>query len=100
MRARARDPARADHLHAWTAETDHVVDGIASLNVAALRIDNDADVAAAFGGVGEQLPGDTLCDLHVDFAENEHHAGLEQCHLHRRHRLIGLYALALVLFGV
>ncbi len=36
-------------------KADHVVDGVARLHMAARRIDDDADVAVAFGGIGQQL---------------------------------------------
>ena len=45
--------------------------------MAARRIDDDADVALAFG-IGEKLGGDPLGHLHVHFAEDQHGARLEQ----------------------
>ena len=45
--------------------------------MAARRIDDDADIALAFVE-GQQLRGDPLGHLHVDFAEDQHGARLEQ----------------------
>ena len=72
-----RHPAGADHLHPVADKADHVVDGVARFDMAARRIDDDADIAFAFG-IGEKLGGDPLGHLHVDFAEDQHGARLEQ----------------------
>ena len=53
------------------------MDGVARLDMAARRIDDDADIALAFG-IGQQLRGDPFGHLHVDFAEDQHGARLEQ----------------------
>ncbi len=78
MRAGRGDPAGADHLHARTDEADHVVDRVAALDMAAGRVDDDADVAVAFHRISEELRADALGHLHIDFAEDQHGARLEQ----------------------
>ena len=78
VRAGARNPSGADHLHARPDETDHVVDRVARFHVTARRIDDYADVALAFGRIGQKLRRHPLGHLHVHFAENQHGAGFEQ----------------------
>src|SRR5258708_20726809 len=98
MRAGARHPAGADHLHLGTDVADHVVDGVARLHMAARRIDDHPDVAGTFRRIGDQLAADSLRDLHIDLTEYEDGPGLEQRHLHGGHGLFRLHALAFLVF--
>src|SRR5262245_3314431 len=78
VRARARHPARAHHAHAGLHEADHVVDGVARLDVAAFRVDEDGDRVVAFGREREEVCGDLLRELRVDLAVDQDGARPEQ----------------------
>src|SRR5690242_540481 len=70
QRARARHPPGADHPGLGPNEADQIVDRVAGLHVAALRIDEDRNVAIGLGGQREELARDgrrqALGDLPAD----------------------------------
>src|SRR5689334_64472 len=55
QRARARHPPRADHPGLGPDEADQIVDGVAGLHVAALRVDEHRDIAVGLGRQREEL---------------------------------------------
>ena len=100
MGAGAGDPARADDLHARPAEADHVMDRVAGFDMAARGIEDDADIAVAFGGIGQKLRRHPLGHLHVDFAEDQDRAGLEQRLGDRRRLRLRLGGVGLFIFVI
>ena len=110
-RAGAGDPAGADHPHRRDRidEADHVVDGVAALDMAAGRVDVNVDRFVGVARQCQQPPGDVAGNLVVDRAEHEHLARVEQPRFElidrRRQRLVvvgllRLRALRLGDFGV
>ena len=79
VRAGGGDPARADHLDPRAERLDHVVDRVTGFDMAARRMDHDLDVLVRIlGHEGQEVRGHALGHLHVDFAEDQDRAGLEQ----------------------
>jgi hypothetical protein len=95
-RARAGDPAGAEDFDLRLHETEHVEDGVARLDVASLRIDNDLDVVVVDRGEKDEFLGNLARDLLADLAEDHDGAGLEEFLLDLA---LGLLFLLLFLLG-
>jgi hypothetical protein len=76
--SRAGHPARSHHHDPGLHVADHVVDGVACLDVASLGMDEDGDVVIRNGRECQQLGGHLLGQLRRDLSVDEDRARVEE----------------------